>query len=101
MQPRIRAGVGSFSRFAEGSKSPTAPRVSTSTYEHLHDGTMHAWAYGFVVGAAYRSEDRLPRIDAVGVSDWMDTYCARHPMARIVDAAAALVDHLASRPSTR
>jgi hypothetical protein len=64
---------------------------------YFQGGVMHAWIYGFVVGAAYASEQRLPRIDAVSVSDWMDKYCGERPMARIVDAAAALVDHLASR----
>jgi hypothetical protein len=82
-------------------RSPATAPGRLNAYEHLRDGTMHAWAYGFVVGAAYTSEDRLPRIEAVGVSDWMDTYCAKRPMARLVDAAAALVDHLASRSSTR
>jgi hypothetical protein len=78
-------------------RSPATARGPFSTAQYLNDGTMHAWAYAFVVGAAYTSEERLPRIDAVSVSDWMDTYCAKRPMARVVDAVAALVDHLASR----
>ena len=80
-------------------RSPATARGPFNKDAYFDDGTKHVWAYGFVVGAAYASEARLPRIDAVSVSDWMDTYCAKHPMARIVDAAAALVDHLASRPS--
>jgi len=79
-------------------RSPaTAARGQFSKDAYFSDGMMHAWAYAFVVGAAYTSEERLPRIDAVSVSDWMDTYCAKRPMARVVDAVAALVDHLASR----
>jgi hypothetical protein len=78
-------------------RSPATARARFSKDEFFTDGTMHAWAYGFVVGAAYTSQERLPRIDAVSVSDWMDTYCAKRPMARLTDAAAALVDHLASR----
>ena len=80
-------------------RSPATARGPVNKDAYFDDGTKHAWADGFVVGAAYASEARLPRIDAVSLSDWMDTYCAKHPMARIVDTAAALVDHLASRPS--
>jgi len=40
---------------------------------------------------------RLPKIDAPTASAWMDKHCAEHPRARLADAAAALVDHLASR----
>jgi len=78
-------------------RSPATAIAPYGKDQFLTDGMMHAWAYGFVVGAAYTSEERLPRIDAVGVSDWMDQYCRKYPMARIVDAASALIDHLASR----
>jgi len=78
-------------------RSPATARAGFSKDEFFNDGMMHTWAYGFVVGASYTAEARLPRIDAVSVSDWMDKYCGQRPMARIVDAAAALVDHLASR----
>ena len=78
-------------------RSPATASGKFNAYQYLDDGTKHAWVYGFVVGAAYSSEERLPRIDAIGASDWMDKYCREYPMARLVDAAAALVDHLATR----
>jgi len=78
-------------------RSPATARGGFNREEYFYESAMHAWVYGFVVGAAYTSEERLPRIDAISVSDWMDKYCGARPMARIVDAAAALVEHLATR----
>ena len=66
--------------------------------EFFLEAMRHAWAYGFVVGAAYTSQERLPRVDSQTVSDWLEAYCAEHPRARIADGAAALIDHLVSRP---
>lgn len=73
---------------------PAMPVTGTS---YAFEAMPHAWLYGFVSGAAYTSQERLPRIDAVSVSDWMDDYCKKHPRARIADGAAALIEHLATR----
>ena len=80
--------------FSWNTSNPGRPFTTAS---YLSEAMKHAWIYGFVSGAAYTSEERLPRIDAVSVSDWMDDYCEKHPRARIADGAAALIDHLATR----
>jgi len=73
---------------------PAIPVTGTS---YAFEAMPYAWLYGFVSGAAYTSQARLPRIDAVSVSDWMDDYCKKHPRARIADGAAALIEHLTTR----
>ena len=73
------------------------PAIPVTTASYALEAMPHAWVYGFVSGAAYMSQDRLPRINAVSTSDWMDDYCKKHPRARIVDGAAALIEHLATR----
>ena len=64
------------------------------------EAAKHAWIYGFVVGAAHMSEERLARVNADTVDAWMDTYCARHPRASIGYAAAVLVDELSRMRNT-
>ena len=88
------AGSGDSLCFNWNTHDPAIP-VTTASY--AFEAMPHAWVYGFVFGAAYMSQDRLPRINAVSAIDWMDDYCKKYPRARIADGAAALIDHLATR----
>ena len=90
----LAGGAGDILCFNWNAHDPAIP-VTTASY--AFEAMPHAWLYGFVSGAAYTSQERLPRIDAVSVSDWMDDYCRKHPRARIADGAAALIEHLATR----
>ena len=53
-----------------------APQPVRDTTNYLCEAIPHAWVYGFVIGAAHMSSQRLPRIDAYTVDAWMEAYCA-------------------------
>jgi len=86
--------AGDMLCFSWNTSNPATPFTAT---KYAFEAMPYAWLYGFVSGAAYTSQERLPRIDVVSVSDWMDDYCKKHPRARIADGAGALIEHLSTR----
>ena len=63
------------------------PAIPFTTTTYAFEAIRYGWLYGFVSGAASSSEERLPRIDVVSVSDWMDDYCKNCERAKRVSHA--------------
>ena len=56
-------------------------------------GLNTAWVLGWVSAAG--SYGHLPDTDAEAITAWIDNYCRDHPLDKIADASAALVQELA------
>jgi hypothetical protein len=69
-------------------------RPARDTGQYLSEAIPHAWIYGFVVGAAHVSPERLARVNADTVDAWMDTLLRETSRATIGYAAAVLVEEL-------
>ena len=59
------------------------------------------WVYGFVSGAGHvlaKNNVELEETDLDGITAWVTTYCAEHPLDSIIRASISLVDELRMRP---
>ena len=56
-----------------------------------------AWLLGFVSGwsvTAFLPSNPLGKIDGVGAIEWINNYCATHPLEQLTDAALLLTKEL-------
>jgi hypothetical protein len=67
--PSVESFGPPFSTFADVGKflcvgwpPPVRPQGGFTSALHFDEATKHAWVYGFVVGAAHVSEERLTRV---------------------------------------
>lgn len=60
------------------------------------------WVVGFLSGSAIQTNrDVLEGIDEASLSTWVDNYCQKHPLEKLVAAADALFDELSTRKLKR
>jgi hypothetical protein len=56
------------------------------------------WVLGFISAYKwYHHEEDLKPEDAAAAFTWVDTYCAAHPLDRVITAAVKLLDDLRRR----
>jgi hypothetical protein len=85
------ACLGQTAFMALGTGADSCATWTRNSKNSFSETTQILWVEGFMSGLARRTRrDLLRNIDKEALETWMDDYCRKHPLDRVLDAMAPL-----------
>jgi hypothetical protein len=85
------ACLGQTAFMALGTGADSCAIWTRNSKNSFSEATQILWVEGFMSGLAQGTRrDLLRNIDEEALKTWMDDYCSKHPLDRVLDAMAPL-----------